>query len=278
MKNIKYKILVLSDLKEATNEILKSTASLASIMDAEISVFHVKKPTDIVERESQLSAFRTINEKHILTKKQIEQFTTYFKETYNISMSHSYTFGNVKNEIKDYLSKSKPDIIVLGKRKSKTVSLVGDNITDFVLKNYKGPVLIAGSENKLEPNQELSLGVLNADNPLKALNFSEKLLKHSKKPLKSYKFINKVNTLTDNESSDIKTVEYVFERNDDTIRNLSGYISKGGINLLLIDRSSKNKEGFDKSDLKNVMNQLNVSLLISNENNFSQTNKNSKTL
>ena len=274
MKNKKLKILVLSDLKEATNDILKSTASLVNIMGGEISLFHVKKPTDIVERESQLTALRTINEKHILTKKEIEQFTDYFQQTYNFSMSHSYTFGNVKNEIKDYISINKPDIIVLGKRKSKTVNLTGDNITDFILKNHNGSVLIAGSDNSLEPNQELSLGVLNSKDSLASTSFSEKLLMHSKKPLKSFKFINKVNTLTENEPSDKKTIEYIFQRNDDTIQNLSSYLSKSGINLLLIDGSSKNnkdKEGLNKSDLKNVINQLNISLFISNENNFSKT-------
>ena len=274
MKNKKLKILVLSDLKEATNDILKSTASLVNIMGGEISLFHVKKPTDIVERESQLTALRTINEKHILTKKEIEQFSDYFQQTYNISMSHSYTFGNVKNEIKDYILINKPDIIVLGKRKSKTVNLAGDNITDFILKYHDGPVLIAGKDNRLEPNQELSLGVLNSKDSLASTSFSEKLLMHSKKPLKSFKFINKVNTLTGNEPSDTKTVEYIFERNDDTIQNLSSYLSKSGINLLLIDGSSKNnkdKEGLNKSDLMNVINQLNISLFISNENNFSKT-------
>ena len=73
MKNNKYKILVLSDLKKSTSATLKTAVSLAKMIDGEIEFFHVKKPIDIVEKENQLSAIRTINENHTLIRKKIEK-------------------------------------------------------------------------------------------------------------------------------------------------------------------------------------------------------------
>lgn len=274
MKTNKYKILVLSDLKDTTNNILKSTADLSKRIDAEVSFFHVKKPTDIVERESQLSAFRTISEKHTITKKRIENFVNQTREAHGISINYSYAFGNVKNEIEDYIQKHKPDMIVLGKRKSKAFSL-GDNVTDFVLNTYKGIVLITGNESTYEFNEEISLGLLDDHNPFSQISFVNQLLERTNKPLKSFKVINKGSALQ-NKPSNPKTITYVFERNDNTVHNLSTYLSKSKVNMLLLDANldSKNKKGgFNQSDIKSVINQLEIPLLISNNKNFIKTTK-----
>ena len=47
MKNNKYKILVLSDLSKTTRNTLKSSISLAKIVDADINFLYVKKPTKL---------------------------------------------------------------------------------------------------------------------------------------------------------------------------------------------------------------------------------------
>ena len=86
MKNNKYKILLLSDLnKSATSELI-STVSLARMLDGDITLFHVKKPTDIVERESQLSAMRSINEEHISTNKIIENLIKPVCQEYQLNI------------------------------------------------------------------------------------------------------------------------------------------------------------------------------------------------
>ena len=76
MKNNRYKILVLSDLKDSTNSILKSSVSLAKMINGDVAFFHVKKATDVVENDSQLSAIRTINKLHTKTRSQIHFFRT----------------------------------------------------------------------------------------------------------------------------------------------------------------------------------------------------------
>lgn len=271
MKNRKYKILVLSDLKESTSNVLKSSISLAKMVDGNIEFFHVKKPIDVVGKESQLSAFRTINEQHRATKKDIQSYVNPLSEAYGLAIDYSYTFGNVKNEIRDYIEKSKPDIIVLGKRVSKTFSVMGDSITQFVLKEHDGVIMIAADNNALEPNKNLSLGLLNGIND--SFEFAENILKHSEAPLKSFRIGGNSNTLKEpNMFGDKKTVEFVFEKNDNTMDNLSNYLSKNNINLLCVNREKKktaNKLSLMKSDIKDVINKLNVSLLLSGGQTFS---------
>ena len=48
MKNTS-KILVLSDLKDSKLSVIRNAVSLAKLIDGNIHVFHVKKPTEIVE-------------------------------------------------------------------------------------------------------------------------------------------------------------------------------------------------------------------------------------
>lgn len=51
-----YKILVLTDLKDSPSTLLNNAVNLAKKVDGEIDLFSVQKFTDVVERESQLSA------------------------------------------------------------------------------------------------------------------------------------------------------------------------------------------------------------------------------
>ncbi len=104
------------------------------MINGDIEFFHVKKPTDIVEKENQLSAMRTINEKYIITRKKIEKLIKSISEDYGVNVKHSFTFGNIKNEIANHIEKVKPDIIVLGKRRQKPINLIGDSINELCFK------------------------------------------------------------------------------------------------------------------------------------------------
>ena len=57
----KYKIVVFSDLKKSLGNTLKSTLSLAKMLNGEIAIFHVKKATEVVTEDSHLSAIRSLN-------------------------------------------------------------------------------------------------------------------------------------------------------------------------------------------------------------------------
>jgi hypothetical protein len=262
----KYKILVLSDLKSSAVNTLKSSVSLAKMTNGQIEFFYVKNPTDIVERENQLSAIRTINKEYINVNKKIQNLINPICDEYGIKIDYSFTFGNLKNEVNAYIKEHQPDIIVLGKRKSKSLNFVGDNMTQFVLDKHDGVIMLATNKNHLEPNHEISLGVLNSYEDLFNLDFSANLIDHIQEPLKSFKIVKNSKVLEKGKlPEDKKTVEYVFEQNDNTVKNISTYLNKNNINLLFVNRDEKNTNQdtlFIKSDIDDIINNINVSLLI----------------
>ncbi|QVY64437.1 universal stress protein [Polaribacter sp. Q13] len=254
----KYKILVLSDLNKSTGKTIKSSISIAKIVNADINFFYVKKPTEVVEKESQLSAMRTFNKEYFSIDKTIKGLITPIAKEYQININYSFTIGNLKNEIENHINENKPDIIVLGKRKTKIVNFMRDNITQFILKKHKGTIVITDDTNPLEPNKELSLGSLNQTKSKNVI--IENILSSSKKPLTSFKILDSSSNLKDESfSKDKNTTEYVFEKGDNVVKNISTYLSKSSINLLLVNRNHSN---MTKSNIKEVINNLNCSLIL----------------
>ncbi|MGK0446725.1 MAG: hypothetical protein ACJA2M_000494 [Polaribacter sp.] len=252
MKINKYKILVLSDLNKSTSKTIKSSVSLAKIVDADINFFYVKKPTEVVEKESQLSAMRTINKEYFSIDKKIKSIISPMSEKYKIKINHTFSIGNLKNEIEKHIDESKPDIIVLGKRKSKAVNFIGDNITSFILKKHMGPIVIINDKNELEPNKELSLGLFNYSKTNDV--FSENIIRSTQRPLKAFNIGNNSDSLN-NETplKDTKTIEYVFSEGDNVLKNISNYLLKSNVNLLFVNR---------KKNIKDVINKLDCSLIL----------------
>jgi nucleotide-binding universal stress UspA family protein len=267
MKRNTYKILVLSDLKEGTTSTLKNTVSLSKIINADVEFFYVKKPTDIIERESQLSAMRTISKEHIAVEKEIQNLVAPFSKDYNININTSFAFGNVKSEIESIINKTQPDIVVLGKRKQKMLSFIGDSITEFVLNTHKGAVMIASDTFGLEPGAELSLGFFNNQKEPLNLNFTDELIKQTAQPLKSFSIVEKSNKTREKlVSTTNKTVDYVFEKNDNAFKTLSSYLVKNKVNLLCINRGiQSNEQNLLTPEIKDVVNKISVSLLFTNE-------------
>ncbi len=258
----KYKILVLSDLKSATTNAIKCGISLAKMTDANLQLFYVRKATDIVEQESQLSAKRSINRSFIKANNDIQNVLNPFSKDYNIDIEYNHAFGNVKNEIKNHIQEQQPDAIVIGKRKSNSLNFIGDNITEFVIKNFDGEIIIASEENSLEPNKQLSLGILNgSDKPLKK-ELTNNLIEYTQKPIKLFKTTEQEDSNSNQSFSSKETVELVFDYGDNSMKSLSNYLSKSDVNLLCVHKMDTNKKDATLN-IKSVLNNVNVSLLIS---------------
>ena len=257
----KQKILILSDLKSKTPDVLRQAIALSKIIPSDLEFLHVKKPTELVKTESQLSAVRVINESTKIAKKKIKDLLEPITEKYGTKVNYKYSFGNIKNEIEKYIKSSKPDIIVLGKRRSNTLSFVGDNIIDFVLRSHKGAVYIASHKSKIAPENNLSVGIFNeVESNLENNNLIQRLVEFSTIPLKHFKIGVKSD---DREHNDMflskKTVEYVFEDSSDVISVISNYIPKSKVNLLCLNRNrnfSKNK------NIKEIIRSVDVSAFI----------------
>ena len=263
MKKEKQKILVLSGLKKTTTSTLKSGIRLAKMIDGDVHFFCVKKPLDIIDKESQLSAMRTINETHNLTSKKIKKIVATARVDYGVIVNYSYTFGNVKNEIEDWIHTYKPDVIVLGKRKSSLFSARNKKMIRFILKKHKGQILISDEKNPLEPNTAFSFGILNSPITPSNTKMTNLLIQDSKQPHTSFK-IKEALPIEEKEeiSVDTKTIEYTFEKGDNAIKKVAKYVAKSNINLVCLKRE-KNNLNSGSPNLKELMN-INCSLIITN--------------
>lgn len=265
MKKNTYKIVVLTDLKNSSLDTIKSTVSLAKMINGEVHVFHVKKSIDLVKKESQLSAIRSINENYKATENKLKAIKKLISDEYNFSIDYSFQIGKINEEMEVYLNQMNPDIIVLGKKKKNILRLIGDNVTEFVLKKHQGAILITDENNSIQTNKELSIGLLNTLSEQVNLKFADELIEFTKSPLKSF-HITDVNTTPTSavKENDFKTINYVFEKSDDSIKTLSKYLSKYDINLLCVDRirNSEQKKKITTSNFKELIQELPVNLLI----------------
>jgi hypothetical protein len=251
----KQKILVLSDLNKSTINTIKSSVSIAKIVNADINFFYIKRPVEVVKKESQLSAIRTINQECFSIDKTIKSLLEPISKDYNVNIEHTFKIGNLKDELALYIEENKPDIIILGKRKTKIVNFWGDNLTKFILKKHKGTIIIADDSNPLEPNKELSLGMFNITN-IKG-NTIESFVNASEKPLISFNVLE--NSQEETISNDKKTIEYIFEKGDNAIKNISNSLTKSNVNLLFVKRDLDKK---NKSNIKDAIKNFNCSLIL----------------
>ncbi|MGB2758829.1 universal stress protein [Maribacter stanieri] len=270
----KYKIVVFSDLKKSLGNTLKSTLSLAKMLNGEIAIFHVKKATEVVTEDSHLSAIRSLNSEYRDMDNDINSIVTTYSKDFGVPLTYSCTIGNLKNEIANYIEKEKPDFIVLGKRKSKVFNILGDNLIPFVLKKHNGPVFLSDENQVLNIDKDLSLGVLSGDEETSIASLTENLLLHSQKPLKSFRILKNADTSDKTKvSKERKEIEFVFDSNDNSIKNISNYVAINNINLLCINRSqnkgdSKNKSLSMPTKINDIINNLNVPLILMGQTNY----------
>ncbi|PQV45244.1 hypothetical protein CLV33_11411 [Jejuia pallidilutea] len=157
MKKNKNKVLVLLDLNAPTDEIISYTAKLAEEINADYEFFAVKKPTEIVNTDSQLSAMRSINRDYIDVTNKIKAIVAPLSNHVKVNVKTSFAIGNVKTEIENKLNKTKPNIVVIGKRKQKNFNFMGDHITNVLYKKNDIAVLVASKNNTSNILKDLPL-------------------------------------------------------------------------------------------------------------------------
>lgn len=262
----KYKILVLSNLTDASTQVLKSASRIAQLIEAEVELFHVRKPTKIIKNESHLSAVRELKDHYVLVEKKLETMTASISENTQLKVSHFFTFGNIKTEILEHIEKSKPDIIVLGKRMSNTPNFLGDNIFTLLLKHFQGAILVGNDEFVLEHKTKVSLGLFNSTNTKTSVPCINSIISNTDRPIRSFSIANSIpKEANDTAKEDI--VSYVFEKNDQALKNMSNYVLKNKVNLLFVDRESKVSNTTDSltiSELNELVNTIKTPVLLSN--------------
>lgn len=259
--NNKSKILVLSDINKSADKTLQSAINLAEVLNGEVEFFCVKKPTDIIDKESQLSAIRSINQEVITSSNKVKNLVSEVKNERNIKINTKISIGNLKGEISQYIKKVNPEIIVLGKKKPKFLNFSGDNLVNFILKEFKGIVMIASDKKMFEVTDNLNLGAINNIETSGKNYVIDNILSNIKKPLTLFKVAE--DNIVESKDQNIETHrEFIFEKNDNVIKNISKYLSKSNINLLFVDRS---KEEFinSKSSIQDIANTVDCPLILS---------------
>ena len=270
----KYRLLVLMDLSQASYTALRNGVNLAKAINGSIEVFHVKPPSDVAEYENQLAAMRAIDEENYATNKRLQDLINLVSDQENIPIIYDFTIGNVKNEIKDHIEKTNPDIVVLGKRKRKLINFLGDSVMQSLLNNHSGVILIAGEDKKFRSNSEISIGFYGDILDNSNTEITKDLTKQTKANARFFSVrrksaANMVRVAITNIKSvhDFQnTIEYEFEEGTNAIAGLANYISKNNVELLCIGRGRKQKGWTDRfiggaPEIYKVIQKLNVPLL-----------------
>ena len=267
MERNKHKIALFTDLQGDISGVLKSAASLAQMINGEIEVLNVTKPTAVIGKDNQLSAIRSLNREYILTDKRMKEILSPIIENYGVPVNYSSTFGNIKNEIDRYLRENNPDIIVLGRNKGKHFNTAENRIINFVLSVFKGTVLIVPHDKGLEPGMKLGIGSLNCSETVFNSSFTEELLIHAKSTLKSFNIVESSNVLPQTgRSLGRKTINYVFDHNENTVNNLPVYLSISNIDLLFLDGGNKEKEDLSRLlTIYDMVRKSDINLLVTGE-------------
>ncbi|MBD3661712.1 MAG: hypothetical protein HUJ11_05995 [Arenibacter algicola] len=267
MKKNKHKIAIFTDLQGDISSLIKSAVSLAQVIKGEIEILKVTKPSAVIGKENQLSAMRSLNREYILTDKKMKDILSPIIDNYGIPVNYSSTFGNIRNEIDRYLRENNPDIIVLGRHKSKHFNTAENRIINFVLGVFKGTVLIVSHDKGLEPGMKISIGSLNCSEAVFNSSFIDELFLHANSTLKAFNIVESSDVLPQKGSSiGRKTINYVFDHNENTVNNLPVYLSISNIDLLLLDRGIKEKD--DISRLLNTYDMVrksDINLLVTGE-------------
>lgn len=237
----KYHILVVSDQTKTSRTALKNAVNLAKSIDGSIELFHVKPPAEVVRYDNQLSAMRVLNRERLRIEKDMKSMVDQIAENERIPIIYDFSFGNVTNEVIKHINKTQPDIVVLGKAKTKVNNLLGTDLTSYLLRNYKGTLLISSSDKALRAPNEISLGIL--DDILTQPNgeLTADLEKNSANPVTWFK-INGTEATTEQENLNVAgtpavTTTFEFEQGANFSNSVSKYVERSGVDLLCVRKS-----------------------------------------
>jgi len=235
----RYHILVVTGQTRYSQTALQNAINLAKKIDGSINLFYVKSPSKVASHENQLAAFRELNVETAKAEKTMKQMVDMIASTEKIPITYSFTYGNVINEVQKQIEIETPDIVVLEKQKSSAKDLFGMDLTSYLLKNYKGAMLISGELQALGSEDDLSLGVL--DDVLEEYqnDLSDILQKSTDKPITLLR-INSSES-SDNGSSQRSSqpnlTTFEFEQGTNISSSISKYVEKSGVGLLCVRKS-----------------------------------------
>lgn len=258
----KYDIVALVDLTKSSQRALHQAVELAKTLNGRVEAFHVKPPTEAAKYDNQLSAMRSIHEDNRASKNKLKQIVEQLSTTENFPISFKTGYGNVKNTLKDYISKKKPDILVLGRRKPKPLSLLGDGVTDFVLNECPSHVLIIGEKYEVPSFADVHLGIFGYSKQDQDVDIIRDLRKNNNHPMRMFgiKTDQKEESI-ENRTESGEIISYVFSKGANAWDGITSYVSRTNTQLFCMPRHSKDKS-VKPSTTKRLLQKLEVPILI----------------
>jgi nucleotide-binding universal stress UspA family protein len=233
--NSKYKLLVLFNESKTATAALNNAVNLAKTIDGAIDILHVKPATCVTNNSNQLAIMRTISDTTRNAKKKMAKLVSTIAKDTSIEISHNFTIGHIVTEIQDHINQTQPDIVVIGKRKAKTLGFLGDGVTKHLLKHHKGELLISGEET-LTSFKDVSLGFLDNAVLKNKVSIAEDLKQKTSKPIKLFKTSSNSET-SKTATNQPNTIVFEFDKASEISSSISNYVSKNKINLLCMERN-----------------------------------------
>ena len=237
----KYRILVVKDQSKFSQTALQDGVNLAKKIDGSIDILQVRSPLQVAGRENQLAAWRELQLAGGQAKNSLQEEVDFIAAKERIPATCSFAFGNIINEVQQHIKTTQPDIVVLGKQRSNLLTILGLDLTSYLLKNYQGALLISREKETLGSQDDIALGLLDDLLINEKNRLSEDLEKCTKKPIT----VLKISTVANEQKSETPVsgleqkavTTFEFDPGTNLSSNISKYIERSGVNLLCVSRS-----------------------------------------
>ena len=234
-----YTFLVLIDFSECSYKALKYAISLAKETGGKIHLFHVGEINKITQSENALVIRKRIAEGSIIIREKLKSIVEIIQQE-NIAVSSAFSYGNEQDEIENQIELINPDITVIGRRK-KRLNYRG-KITNYLLNQYAGCVLIGGNKETFHAKTKISIACNNSTISKSNITIVNGLHSFVDSTLSIINIVKESNTPVLTNYSTLFTgnkerLSYAFIVNINIAEGLAEHIEKKQINLFCIGRS-----------------------------------------
>ncbi len=240
-----YRILVVKNQNKYFQSALQNAVNLAKKIGGSIDLLYVKSPSLVINQDNQLVAWRELNEESGTAKRTMKEVVELIAATEQIPITYNFTFGNLINEVQQHINTSQPDIVVLGKSKPSMTDLLKRDLTAYLLKNFKGAILISRDEHVFGSHDDIAIGWLDDSLNEGRSKLSDDLKRYTGKPITFLKIngsddsqLKQVGTAglkDDVITADMTTFE--FDHGTNISNSVTKYIERSGVSLLCVRKS-----------------------------------------
>lgn len=253
-----YNFLVLTDFSDASNIALLNAAKFVKLTNGHIHAYHVQTSVPMAVEQNQITLKGRLRENDRQTLSKANKIISAIEEREGIKIEFSMDHGNVKNCVSNKVKETNPDLVFLGRRKSKFLDFIGDKVTQFVIDHCDTSVLISGSNHELHSFSDLSLGFFG-----ETIEKSElKIVDHLNESTRSVKYFGIQSRVSAGETLDTvqKTpTSFIFTQEGlKAIEALTSYVARTNTELFCIPKNNNSK----LQPIKEMVNRLDIPILL----------------